>query len=1075
MGILLIALFCIRPELLGNVKVAFDSSGDMDGWQSVQVKALISTELRLKVEDDDEKLINARVFRRFYLPELSGKRVFISVEAKALDIAIKTREARVIFDAFCKKDGIGRTTSCRSFPSGAFSWRRGSIVVDVPADGFVEISLGLRGATGTVCFKNLEINNCDITIDLSRVANMGFGDETAGDGKGGWSDQGPTNDASAFDYRAKEFLGVPFLIIDPEGNGGKAVMSFNSSLKFPQGLRHASVDVGKGGRFLYLLHSAAWGDKEWKGEIRLSGENGREQLIPVKYGQELRDHWNPHNAPNGKVAARWQNQGGSFSGVYLSKFAIDQFLGKIERISFTTESNKLVWMVVAATLSWNDYKLPGERKELYIMKENGKWKALKRTSTPQVVPDSALDLSFLNSGVIDRVIVNDKGRLALSGNPDKPVRFFCTSTVTLEPHRLNPAYLKRNDFNPKPAVDELVTEMRRAGCNMYKLCLPYSMLKVENGKAIINPEIMDFIDYLIYNCKRNGVYIMLNAALNNCPFSGVNPWIRQGIELGARQFSMFNMLFDDSEREKWRIGTHAFLTRVNPYTGLPLASDPVLAIITCYNEQEFAFIKGGPGQKKYSWDKGLNEWRTFIGDPDVPMFSAHDWAQRDEKGRRINDFITMKWREMYKWYKKQLSQMGYEGITTLWDMTKSMHYNNLRTELDLVTMHSYHNLATGADNSVRHNQSSDLAAGAAQARFIASTRIAGIPFFLNEYGTIFCNKHRYEESFSFAAFAALQGYDGIMRHNHTINSFNGDRIHSFAAYWDPIARSQQTTAALIFGRGDVREAPRGVRMVFSEEEIFRQYSYQSAMIGEQTRLALLVKYGLEKESGNKVPASDDLRIPLIAGARVVNREWESTVKEQAGQVFDFNGSLTLLKHAGILPKDNHSDRRHIAESSTGELYLDSSRSYMTIDTPRFQGMASLAGASADLQNCNIEVSVDSSLCVASIDGDSSVGDSRRLLLVFATNALNNGMVFEDESMAHSKGWGTNPTLVKVGHFRLTLHNSNADKLRVWPLEMNGARRAELKSVQRSADTLIVDVDTSDLPDGPALYFEIAEH
>ena len=35
-------------------------------------------------------------------------------------------------------------------------------------------------------------------VDFSSVANMGFADAAAGDGKGGWTDQGPENDLSMF-------------------------------------------------------------------------------------------------------------------------------------------------------------------------------------------------------------------------------------------------------------------------------------------------------------------------------------------------------------------------------------------------------------------------------------------------------------------------------------------------------------------------------------------------------------------------------------------------------------------------------------------------------------------------------------------------------------------------------------------------------------------------------------------------------------------------------------------------------------------------------------------------------------
>ena len=54
-------------------------------------------------------------------------------------------------------------------------------------------------------------------IDLKSAANRGFADEAAGDGKGGWSDQGPANDMSIFNnYGVQKFSGIEFDIIDPD-------------------------------------------------------------------------------------------------------------------------------------------------------------------------------------------------------------------------------------------------------------------------------------------------------------------------------------------------------------------------------------------------------------------------------------------------------------------------------------------------------------------------------------------------------------------------------------------------------------------------------------------------------------------------------------------------------------------------------------------------------------------------------------------------------------------------------------------------------------------------------------------
>ncbi len=926
-----------------------------------------------------------------------------------------------------------------------------------------------------------ELRGKDLAVDLAPVANMGFRDEVEGDGTGGWSDQGPANDAAGFDFRKGETLPVPFQITDPEKNEGRAVITFHSAAHFPSGPVEAAVKCDAERSFLYVLHTMAWGNSgtPWEGEILLSGENGT-QKIAILGGRELADMWNPHDLPNGAVAAKWPNGSGTATGFYLSKFEVDPAIGKIRTIRFRTGSGEPVWIVAGVTLSDRAYTIRNQTKNLRI--ERGeRWKELRRTESPCVVPGSVLDLSFLVPRRADRrIIVNAAGHLACEDAPETPVRFFATSSSEIDPAPLRPCGipLAGSGFTSKADIDEFVLELRRGGCNMYKLEIPPQMIRVEDGKATLDPEMLDRIDYFLFRCRENGIYIMLNAMSSDCGYIGVANWTKESYENSRKRFMKFNILFDESARDNWRIGVGAFLTHRNPYTALPLAEDPLLAVITCFNEQEFAFIRGGAGQKDYSWDKALPEFRNFLGKPDALMFSRRTWDSPTDEGVQVNRFITKKWRELYAWYNQELRKMGYRGITTLWDMTKSMHYNNLRTEAELITMHTYH-AHVGGDPRYpsRQNMSSDLASGATQARYNAGSRITGRPFFLNEYATVFCNRYRYEESFSFAAFAAFQGYDGIMRHNHTIHSKRGNFIFPWMPFEDPVARASMTTAALMFGRGDVSEGKRGVTLLFTERGIEEARAWNKPVTGDLSALAPAVRLGVAKE-GTPLPPGE-LALPLRVGGKLLYRDWESTVAEEpAGDSARFAETLARLRTLGILSPGNRSRNRDLLESSTGELFLDAKRSYMTIDTERLQGMCSLAGGRAELKASVLEnLTTPGSLVLAAMEGMRPVAEAKRLLAVYATNALHEGMVFEDESMEHCLDFAAknNPAiLVETGKFRITLRRKSEKPLRAWALAMNGERRTELPVIRRPDGTQILEVDTAALPEGPSLYFELAE-
>ena len=62
-------------------------------------------------------------------------------------------------------------------------------------------------------------------LDLRKARNMGFTDPVAGDGKRGWSDQGPENDMSFLKSGILNFNGQKFNAADPASNGGRSCLA----------------------------------------------------------------------------------------------------------------------------------------------------------------------------------------------------------------------------------------------------------------------------------------------------------------------------------------------------------------------------------------------------------------------------------------------------------------------------------------------------------------------------------------------------------------------------------------------------------------------------------------------------------------------------------------------------------------------------------------------------------------------------------------------------------------------------------------------------------------------------------
>ncbi|MBS1368447.1 MAG: hypothetical protein HPZ91_00690 [Lentisphaeria bacterium] len=414
------------------------------------------------------------------------------------------------------------------------------------------------------------------------------------------------------------------------------------------------------------------------------------------------------------------------------------------------------------------------------------------------------------------------------------------------------------------------------------------------------------------------------------------------------------------------------------------------------------------------------------------MFSRDDLSKDDARGRAANAFVMKKWREMLAFYRQTVHQeIGCKAIGFVWDMTGNARYNSLRAELDLVMAHGYHAHPQMNGARLSFSQGSDIAASLKMFRTLNNMRIAGRPFCVNEYQAYFWNRYRYEEGFS-AAYASFQGFDSLVRHNSPVNgTANSARIVPWISADDPIATVAMAQEALLYARGDAREADTGVRLVFSEQALRENNLWDEGLDGGQSRIALLTRFGLERtdlpQDVKPGKPADDIRIPMRLGSKVLEYEagYAGTVETQQ-KGFEFSGFVRALKNRGALPTGNRSRDWETIESSTGELFVEAGKKRMTVNTPRFQGMCAPAGNLAELKDVTLENQTkNANLSVAALSPGTTIADADRLLVCYATNALNSGQMFTDSSMVQLQETGDHPTLVECGRFRITLRNLSA--------------------------------------------------
>lgn len=181
-----------------------------------------------------------------------------------------------------------------------------------------------------------------------------------------------------------------------------------------------------------------------------------------------------------------------------------------------------------------------------------------------------------------------------------------------------------------------------------------------------------------------------------------------------------------------------------------------------------------------------------------------------------------------------------------------------------------------------------------------------------------------------------------------------------------------------------------MRITLDPEELYRARTFNDGMNSAHSRLTLLTGVATEvlKPGAQPLPPeTDEVVLKTSGGTAVVNNlAGFSQVVDQPGNPFDLNTFVAELKKQKLLPENNRSNPNdEVFESSTGELLMDCRRNYMSVDTPRLQGICAEAGSKAQLSDLGVdELTTRGNLAVVSVDGDRPLRQAKRLVAVYAT-------------------------------------------------------------------------------------------
>ena len=694
------------------------------------------------------------------------------------------------------------------------------------------------------------------------------------------------------------------------------------------------------------------------------------------------------------------------------------------------------------------------------------WLAVREENL-SIEAGSPLDFSpFLANLPIDRpgarLVAGDGGRMARAETPAEPLRLHCASLAW------SPA---SGGFPDHATADIYARQLAMRGYNIARLhFLDASLMTARERDFDFDPETLDRIHYLMAALKKEGIYWMIDGLTSwHGGTGGVDDrWDpAPGLKL--------DMPHDERAFAHWRQLVTAILAGVNPYTGIAPVHDEALALLILANEGGMEFetvVHEREGEPHYpaGLQKPFNDWLRAHYADDASLRAAWDELEPTESLRsgtvrlpanRYHDTPRMRDLQAYFVHDEQallekmtavVRGLGYGGLVSSYNNWPTVQTALTRSRMEAVTMNTYHDWVGGYGPGATITGESAIAGGAAYLRRAAAARWLDRPFAISEYDHLFWNPYRYEAGLVVPSYAALQDWDALCRHGHgpIALRYGEPFAHKramlpYAIALDPVARAGETLAALLFRRQDVSRARQTIP--FSVEGL-------SDLTGDMQATEPDVLTSLALVSGIGLRDSDGLRM-----AHAI---------EQPRSDGQADKLLRAMKQAGLLPSTNRTDlSQGIFESDTGELLLDGGKRLFTVVTPLTEAAAfSSLTPTIPLGSLIIEGAEQGGLLAASvIDEAPSLAESRRILLVYATDARNTGMRFRDSAERVIEDFGTLPVLVRRGSVSVSL-SGRFGSWRLSPVGLDGAVHEPVLSGTGPVRFLL----DNDAPSGPTTFF-----
>lgn len=668
-----------------------------------------------------------------------------------------------------------------------------------------------------------------------------------------------------------------------------------------------------------------------------AGEMGKPDLLPGNRG------WSWGNAQGRRIEMRFEP---ALASVYFepgNPFEVRAF--------FYKNTIKPGRQHVKATLSISgDVVLGPTTTERFGLADPKTWPDDKVD-----IKTSPVDLSFLNA---DEKPAGKRGFVKASGEQllfadNTPARFWGTNITSY-------ALFRTSD----EGIKQQAKRLSALGFNLVRLHhhdSPWVSPNIFGDRDLthdtqqLSAESLKKIDWWIKCLKDEGIYVWLDMHVERALMARDNifgfdelPKDQQN-NASLKGFAYVNITIQQAMKRF----AEAYVTHVNPFTGLAYKDDPAIAAVLITNENDVTQHFGNALLR----DKGVpRHWELYKRRADA-FASQHNlsagltWRSWEHGPAKLflNDLEQSFNVEMIQHLRESgvkvpivtTSSWGGDGLSSLPALTTG----------DVIDVHSY-----GGAGQLEKNPLTS----AGIVDWIAAGQVTGKPLTVTEWNNEpFPTPDRHSLPLYVAGTASHQGWDALMQYAYSQQPLDGGWVtaDNWHAYNDPAMLATLPAAALLYRRADVSEANTTYVFAPTPDTLFNKPVSPANSV--------LLRTAMEK---GKLQ---------IAMPKTPELPWlQPGVIPSNAQVFHDPDQSLLDANASESTTD------------TGELKRNWKQGIYTINTPRTQAITGwIGGESISLGNIQVHVkTANASVVVQSLD-TGPVSRSQNLLISLGTRAI----------------------------------------------------------------------------------------